>query len=89
MSGRKPSRGCHVVHDEEGRILALALAAAQDHVDSVRLTSRPIPGPGQSVTEIDLEHEHDGLGLHEKLEHFVVERRETATPALRRREPAS
>ena len=89
MSGRKPSRRCHVVHDEGGRILALGLVAAEAHVGGVRLTSRPIPGPGQSVTEIDLEREHEGLGLHEILERFVVEQRGTATPTLRRREPAS
>jgi hypothetical protein len=83
MTSHPSGRRCHVLHDESGRILALA--GTEERAGRVRFSSRPVPGPGQHAIEIELGTEHDGLDLHDILANFVVERREPGTPMLRRR----
>jgi hypothetical protein len=73
-----------VVHDEQGRILAVAPVALQHVSERVRLGCRPVPGPGQKIVELVLEHEHASLLPHELLEFEVALHPQTGKPQLRR-----
>jgi hypothetical protein len=75
----------YVVHDEQGRILAIAPVALQQVSERVRLGCRPLPGPGQKVVELVLDHEHASLRPHELLEFEVALHPQTGNPQLRRR----
>jgi hypothetical protein len=85
MTRNRVGRRCHVVHDESGQILALALTAIEEGAGGVRLSVRPVPRPGQYAIEVELGREQDGLDLHEILATFVVERRDPGAATLRRR----
>ena len=73
------------VHDEQGRILAVAPVALQQVSERVRLGCRPLPGPGQKLAELELGHELASLCPHELLEFEVAFHPQTGKPQLRRR----
>jgi hypothetical protein len=82
-------RRFYVVHDEHGRILGLAPMASEEANQRFRLGYRPVPGPNERVTELELTHEHSALAPHELLELEVALDPQTGTPYLRRRAGAT
>lgn len=62
----------HIVHDRDGRILALAPAGAVEVRSGVQVGWRPVAGLHQLVTEIDLSPEHARVGPSELLKKFEV-----------------
>ena len=63
---------CHVVHDREGRILALAPVGAVEIRNGVQVGWRPVAGLHQFVTEIDLTPEQARVAPYELLEKFQI-----------------
>ena len=77
-------RRLYVVHDEHGRILALAPVVSEQTNERVRLGYRPVPEPNQRVSEVELSEEHSALLPHELLELEVAIDPQTGRPRLRR-----
>jgi len=77
-------RRFYVVHDEHGRILGLAPVMSEEANEQFRLGYRPLPGPSERVTELELTEEHSALAPHELLELEVAMDPQTGTPYLRR-----
>ena len=82
MSERR--RRFYVVHDERGRILCLAPVAVNQANERVSLGYRPVPGPGQRVTELELPDEHASLLPQELLQLEVAVDPKTRKFYLRR-----
>lgn len=80
-------RRIYVVHDEQGRILALAPIVEEQVNERVRIGYRPVPSPHQKVTEVELTDERAGLAAHELLDLEVALHPETRRPHLRRAGP--
>ena len=83
MSNPSPRR-FYIVHDERGRILGLAPVAMRETRGRFRLGYRPLPGPGQKVTELELPDEHASFLPHELLDFEVAIHPDTGKPHLRR-----
>jgi hypothetical protein len=62
---------CHVIYDQEGKIVALASAAARE-LNYSRLSSMPAPTADQQAAELDVPEEHANLPLRELLERLEV-----------------
>jgi hypothetical protein len=77
-------RQFYVVHDERGRILALAPIVVEQVNERIRIGYRPVPKPDQKVTEIELTDEHATLAPHELLGFEVAVDPQTGRPHLRR-----
>ena len=77
-------RRLYVVHDEHGRILALAPVVSEQTNERVRLGYRPVPAPNQKVSEVELSEEHSAFLPHELLELEVAIDPQTGRPQLRR-----
>lgn len=80
-------REVHVVHDDAGTILAMVEAAATEGPGGIRLTSTPVPGPGQRSTRVTVADEHAGLSLLDLLDRFEVDH--TQSPPTLRERPSS
>ncbi|MDR4480824.1 MAG: hypothetical protein R3B37_13905 [Nitrospira sp.] len=76
----------HIVHDSEGRILAMMPVVAAELKDGIRMGWRPLAGAGQFVAEVQLTATHARMNLQELLDHFLVRLDAKAgTVTLRRR----
>ena len=95
MSPRRPARPAtetparggrrhYVVHDRQGRILALAPVTAPPLAGEVRTDWRPMPVAGQRVVEIDLEPAQLALGLDVVIVTFRVDTGSAKAAVLRR-----
>jgi hypothetical protein len=67
------TRRYFVLHDIEGRILALAPVGTVQSANGVKLGWRPVPGLQQMLTEIDLTPEMMKLDVREVLGSFRVQ----------------
>jgi hypothetical protein len=74
----------HVVHDDEGRILAIADAADTPGPGGVVLHHQPRPRPGQHAVLVTLTDEQQELRAITLIRDFELDR-EAPVPALRRR----
>jgi hypothetical protein len=74
----------YVVHDQRGRILGLAPILSEQVDQRFRLGYRPLPGPDERLTEVELTHEHSALAPHQLLEFEVAFDSQTGRPRLRR-----
>jgi hypothetical protein len=74
----------HVVHDDEGRILAIADAADTPGPGGVVLHHQPRPRPGQHAVLVTLTDEQQELQAITLIRDFELDR-EASVPALRRR----
>lgn len=77
-------REIHVVHDDDGTILALVEAAATEGPGGIRLTSTPVPGPGQQAVRVTVADQHANVSLLELLERFELDHAQSP-PTLRER----
>lgn len=84
MSRERRSPRHYVLHDDQGRILALAPAEPVRQPGGAQLDWRPLPGPGQHLAEVQLDGDLADLGLNEILASFHVERRGSDAVVLRR-----
>jgi hypothetical protein len=76
----------HIIHDDDGRILAVADAAEVAGPGGVVLHHQPRPRPGQHAVLITLDDEQRELHALALIRDFELDR--TASPlALRRRSP--
>ena len=62
----------HIVHDSEGRILALVPAAAFAMRDGIQVGWRPVAGINQFVAEVQLTAAHARMTPQELIEQFQV-----------------
>jgi hypothetical protein len=62
----------HIVHDAEGRILALIPAAAPATREGIQAGWRPVAGLNQFVVEVTLTATHARMPSHELLEAYRV-----------------
>jgi len=76
----------HIVHDEDGRILAVADAADTPRPGGVVLHHQPRPRPGQHAVLVTLTDEQQELHALTLIRDFDLDR-EASPPALRRRSP--
>jgi hypothetical protein len=76
----------HIVHDADGRILALADAADMPGSGGVVLHHQPRPRPGQHAILVTLTDEQQQLHALTLIRDFDLDR-EASPPALRRRSP--
>jgi hypothetical protein len=74
----------HIVHDDNGRILAVADAADRPGPGGVVLHHQPRPRPGQHAILITLTDEQQQLPAVTLIRDFDLDR-EASPPALRRR----
>jgi hypothetical protein len=77
-------RNVHVVHDDEGRILAIADAADAPGPGGAVLHHEPRPRPGQHAVLVTLTDEQQGLHALALIREFELDR-EAPVLALRRR----
>jgi hypothetical protein len=63
----------HIVHDGEGRILAMIPAGAVRTSGDLELGWRPVPGINQFVTDVRLTPAHAGMGPRALIDEFVVQ----------------
>ncbi len=78
------SRRCYLLHNEEGRILAIAPIATVRTNDGVECGFRPVPKAHQTLAEVNLEGEHAELSLADLLQFEVVIDAKTGRPSLKR-----
>lgn len=76
----------HVIHDDNGRILAVADAADIPGPGGVVLHHQPRPRPGQHAIVIALKDEQRGHHALTLIRDFELDP-QTSPPALRRRSP--
>jgi hypothetical protein len=74
----------HIVHDADGRILAVADAADRPCPGGVVLHHQPRPRPGQHAILVTLTDEQQELHALTLIRDFDLDR-EASPPALRRR----
>ena len=74
----------HILHDDNGRILALADAADRLGPGGVVLRHQPRPRPGQHAVLVTLTDEQQELHALTLIRDFDLDR-ESSPPALRRR----
>ena len=74
----------HVVHDESGRILAVADAAETTGPDGVSLRHQPRPRPGQVLVQMDLDEELQILNALALVRDYEVDV-DTSSGTLKRR----
>jgi hypothetical protein len=74
----------HIVHDDDGRILAVADAADTPFPGGVVLHHQPRPRPGQHAVLVTLTDEQQGLHALTLIRDFDLDP-EASSPALRRR----
>jgi hypothetical protein len=74
----------HVVHDDDGRILAVADAADTPGPGGVVLHHRPRPRPGQHAVLVTLTDQQRELHALTLIRDFELDR-QTSPPVLRRR----
>jgi hypothetical protein len=76
----------HVVHDDDGRILAVADAADTPGPGGVVLHHRPRPRPGQHAVLVTLTDQQRELHVATLIRDFELDR-DASPVALRRRSP--
>lgn len=74
----------HVVHDDAGRILAVADAADTPGPGGVVLHHQPRPRPGQHAVRVSLTEEQQGLHALTLIRDYELDRA-ASPPALHRR----
>ena len=77
----------YIVHDREGRILALMPAAAAETKDGVQVGWRPLAGVNQFVAEVQLTAAHARLPPQEFIEQYLVRLNAKAGVATLHRRP--
>jgi hypothetical protein len=76
----------HIIHDDNGRILAVADAADTAGPGGVVLHHQPRPRPGQHAIVVTLTDEQQDVDALTLIRDFDLDR-EASPPALRRRSP--
>jgi hypothetical protein len=74
----------HIIHNDDGRILAVADAADKPGPGGVVLRHQPRPRPGQHAVVVTLRDEQQGLHALTLIREFELDL-QTSVPALHRR----
>ncbi len=77
----------HIVHDSEGRILAMMPVVATELKGGIQVGWRPVAGADQFVAEVQLTATHARMNPQELLDHCLVRLDAKAGTATLRRRP--